>query len=218
MLALYIFGFWFAEAGKNLAAFLAPGCDFTPREKSRLVPFQADKAICCFVWVANFFSLTFMICGRGEARPLSCRKDLMSIFCDDFSSRTFTFYIAHAKDMKIKYIQHLSFPLSVISKNIWAEDRIFSVIASDEGPFSFSQDCLYFTGSPIPSLSSEVQTPNLYQKVVQNYHVNKFRIELLLNHFLIGQEIIRYNNEIIEIISFFKKRTYSEYEAEELEE
>ena len=107
---------------------------------------------------------------------------------------------------------------TVISKNIWAEDRIFSVTASDEGPFSFSQDCLYFTGSPIPSLSSEVQTPNLYQKVVQNYHVNKFRIELLLNHFLIGQEIIRYNNEIIEIISFFKKRTYSEYEAEELEE
>ena len=41
------------------------------------------------------------------------------------------------------------------------------------------------------------------QKVAQNYHVNKFRIELLLNHFLIGQEIIRYNNEIIEIILFF---------------
>ena len=60
-----------------------------------------------------------MICGRGEARPLSCRKDLMSIFCDDFSSRTFTFYIAHAKDMKIKYNQNLSFPSSVISKNMY---------------------------------------------------------------------------------------------------
>ena len=77
---------------------------------------------------------------------------------------------------------------------------------------------VYFTSYPIPSLCSGVQSPNLYQKVVQNYHVNKFRIELLLNHFLIGQEIIRYNNEIIEIISFFKKRTYSEYDAEELEE
>ena len=54
--------------------------------------------------------------------------------------------------------------------------------------------------------------------MAQNYHVNKFRIELLPNSFLIGQEIIRYNNEIIEIILFFKKRTYSDYEAEELEE
>ena len=95
-------------------------------------------------------------------------------------------------------------------------------IFSDAGPCSFSQDCIFYelphTVWAIPSLCSGAQSPNPYQKVVQNYHVNKFRIELLLNHFLIGQEIIRYNNEIIEIISFFKKRTYSEYDAEELEE